>query len=127
MEAIYPTELHEYSVYGAIFKIRIIFWSSYFGQNGVESTAYYRRHLHHVNSNRNSIRLLLLFTNLDKNSIIGIYGCLMQEGLLATYQRVYFADKANYYIGQSQYIPVYETQLMLFINWQMTKKGQLSF
>jgi hypothetical protein len=25
------------------------------------------------------------------------------------YQRVYFADKANYYVGQAQYIPVYTT------------------
>jgi hypothetical protein len=30
---------------------------------------------------------------------------LQQEGLLGTpYQRVYFADKANYYVGQAQYI-----------------------
>jgi hypothetical protein len=35
---------------------------------------------------------------------------LQQEGLLGTpYQRVYFADKANYYVGQAQYIPVYTT------------------
>jgi hypothetical protein len=33
---------------------------------------------------------------------------LQQEGLLGTYQRVYFADKANYYV-EAQYIPVYTT------------------
>jgi hypothetical protein len=66
-------ELHEYSVYGAIFKIMVIFWRSYFGQNGVESTAYYRRHLHHINSNRNSIRLLSLFTNLDKKIQLSVF------------------------------------------------------
>jgi hypothetical protein len=39
--------------------------------------------------------------------------------LLAT-TRVYFADKANYYIGQSQYIPVYETAANIGVyQWQM--------
>lgn len=38
------------------------------------------------------------------------FDLLQQEGMLSTpYHRVYFADKANYYIGQAQYIPVYES------------------
>jgi hypothetical protein len=47
----------------------------------------------------------------------------MQEGYWLRLPGL-LADKANYYIGQSQYIPVYETAAnMVFINWQMTKKG----
>ncbi|MBX9808534.1 MAG: DUF3570 domain-containing protein, partial [Flavobacteriaceae bacterium] len=35
---------------------------------------------------------------------------LQQEGKLSTpYQRMYFADKANFYVGEPQYIPVYTT------------------
>ena len=35
---------------------------------------------------------------------------LHQEGMLSTpYRRVYFADKANYYVGQPSNIPVYQT------------------
>jgi hypothetical protein len=51
-----------------------------------------------------------------------------REGLLAT-TRVYFADKANYYIGQSQYIPVYETAAnMVFINGRCDESfAKLSF
>jgi hypothetical protein len=46
---------------------------------------------------------------LTKDSIIHFMDVLQQEGLLGTpYQRVYFADKANYYVGQAQYI-VYTT------------------
>jgi hypothetical protein len=42
---------------------------------------------------------------------------LQQEGLLGTpYQRVYFADKANYYVGQAQYIPVYHFRKQRSIN-----------
>jgi hypothetical protein len=38
------------------------------------------------------------------------FDVLSQSGMLSTpYQRVYFADKANYYIGEAQYIPVYAT------------------
>jgi hypothetical protein len=38
------------------------------------------------------------------------FDVLQQEGMLSTpYHRIYFADKPNYYIGQTQYIPVYET------------------
>jgi hypothetical protein len=38
------------------------------------------------------------------------FDILQQEGMLSTpYHRIYFADKPNYYIGQAQYISVYET------------------
>ena len=35
---------------------------------------------------------------------------LYQQGLLSTpYHRIYFADKGNYYIGETRYIPTYTT------------------
>jgi hypothetical protein len=38
------------------------------------------------------------------------FDLLQQQGMLSTpYQRVYFADKANYYIGDKQYIPIYQS------------------
>jgi hypothetical protein len=50
------------------------------------------------------------FSDIDKKIQLSILDVLQQEGLLGTpYQRVYFADKANYYVGQAQYIPVYTT------------------
>jgi hypothetical protein len=46
---------------------------------------------------------------LTKDSIIHFYGCFATGRFVGTpYQRVYFADKANY-VGQAQYIPVYTT------------------
>jgi hypothetical protein len=38
------------------------------------------------------------------------FDILTQQGMLSTpYQRVYFADKANYYIGEASNIPYYES------------------
>jgi hypothetical protein len=38
------------------------------------------------------------------------FDIIQQQGLLSTpYHRVYFADKTNFYIGNTTYIPVYET------------------
>jgi hypothetical protein len=45
--------------------------------------------------------------SLTKDSIIHL--CFAWKKGLTPYQRVYFADKANYYVGQAQYIPVYTT------------------
>jgi hypothetical protein len=111
---IYPTELHEYSVYGANFQNNGFFSGvPILDQNGVESTAYLpSAFTPYVNSNRNSYSASIAFSQiLTKKIQLSVFmDVLKQEGLLATpYQRVYFADKANYYIGQSQYIPVYET------------------
>jgi hypothetical protein len=111
---IYPTELHEYGIYGSNFQNNGFFSGvPILDQNGVESTAYLpSAFTPYVNSNRNSYSASIAFSQiLTKKIQLSVFmDVLMQEGLLATpYQRVYFADKANYYIGQSQYIPVYET------------------
>jgi hypothetical protein len=111
---IYPTELHEYDTYGSGFQNNGFFSGvSILDQNGVKSTAYSpSAFTPYSNSNRNSYSASIAFSQiLTKKIQLSIFmDVLKQEGLLATpYQRVYFADKANYYIGQSQYIPVYET------------------
>ncbi|MFT5244994.1 MAG: hypothetical protein ACI8QQ_002942 [Psychroserpens sp.] len=111
---IYPTELHEYGVHGANFQNQgYLTGVSILDQSGNRSTNYLpSAFTPYVNSNRNSYSASIAFSQiLTKKIQLSVFmDLLKQEGLLATpYQRVYFADKANYYIGQSQYIPVYET------------------
>ena len=111
---IYPTELHEYATYGANFQNNGFFSGvPILDQNGVVSKAYLpSAFTSYSNSNRNSYSASISFSQiLTKKIQLSVFmDLLKQEGLLATpYQRVYFADKANYYIGESQYIPVYES------------------
>ena len=63
-------------------------------------------------TNRNSYSASLGFSQVatKKMQFSLFLDILHQEGMLSTpYQRVYFADKANYYVGQPSNIPVYET------------------
>jgi hypothetical protein len=111
---IYPTELHEYGVYGANFQNQgYLTGVSILDQSGNKSTNYLpSAFTPYSNSNRNSYSASIAFSQiLTKKIQLSVFmDILKQEGLLATpYQRVYFADKANYYVGQSQYIPVYGT------------------
>ena len=111
---IYPTELHEYAKYGANFKNNGFFSGvSIIDQNGATSNGYLPSAFKpYDKSNRNSYSASISFSQiLTKKIQMSVFmDVLQQEGLLGTpYQRVYFADKANYYIGQSQYIPVYTT------------------
>ncbi len=111
---IYPTELHEYSLFGNNFQNQGYFSGvSVLDQNGNVSNGYLPSAFSTYNTkNRNSYSVSLSFSQiLSKTIQMSIFmDVLKQEGLLATpYQRIYFADKSNYYIGQSQYIPVYET------------------
>lgn len=111
---IYPTELHEYSTYGSNFQNNGFFSGvPIIDQNGITTTAYLpSAFTPYSNSNRNSYSASISFSQiLTKKIQMSVFmDLLKQEGLLATpYQRVYFADKANYYIGDPQYIPVYET------------------
>lgn len=67
----------------------------------------------HQKINRNSYSVSLGFSQVvNKKLQFSIFGdVLFQEGLLSTpYHRIYFADKGNYYIGQTRDIPVYETE-----------------
>jgi len=113
-KAIYPTELHEYATYGIGFQNKGYFKDvTVYDQYGVESTNYLPLYFSAFdNEKRNSYSLSLSYSQvLTKNLQVSVFlDLLYQEGLLSTpYHRIYFADKANYYIGQKRYIPVYDT------------------
>lgn len=97
---IYPIEFRNYSNL-----------SSYvYDQNGNYSTAYTNQFTPWTATNRNSYSASFSFSQvLTKKSQISVFfDLLQQEGKLsAPYQRVYFADKANFYVGDPHYIPVY--------------------
>lgn len=111
---IYPTELHEYSLYGLSFQN-----SGYFkgvtivDQYGATTKNYLPKAFHEFeNKKRNSYAVSLgLSQILTKKLQFSIFmDVLYQEGLLSTpYHRIYFADKGNYYIGKPRYIPIYTT------------------
>ena len=109
---IYPKELLEFGENGNNFQNSSYFSGvTVFDQNGAASNAYNPTAFSSYNKvNRNSYSASLSFSQIltKKIQLSVFFDVLKQEGLLATpYQRVYFADKANYYIGQSQFIPVY--------------------
>jgi hypothetical protein len=111
---IYPIELREYAQYGASFQNTGYFSGvPVFDQNGARSQDYRPAAFEpYDKTNRNSYSASLSVSQiLTKKIQLSIFmDVLQQEGLLGTpYQRVYFADKANYYVGQAQYIPVYTT------------------
>lgn len=111
---IYPTELDEYSNYGADFLNQGYFSGVIvLDQNGQSSTAYLPSAFKTVTTvNRNSYSLSFgLSQVLTKKIQFSIFfDLLQQQGLLSSpYNRIYFADKANYYIGQPQYISNYDS------------------
>ncbi|MBX9807684.1 MAG: DUF3570 domain-containing protein, partial [Flavobacteriaceae bacterium] len=101
-QPIYPIEFRNYSNL-----------SSYvYDQNGNHSTAYSNQFTAWTSTNRNSYSASFSFSQvLTKKSQISVFfDLLQQEGKLSTpYQRMYFADKDNFYVGEPQYIPVYTT------------------
>lgn len=112
---IYPKELLEFGENGNNFQNSSFFSGvTVFDQNGNASNDYAPSSFSAYNKvNRNSYSASLLFSQIltKKIQLSVFFDVLKQEGLLATpYQRVYFADKANYYVGQSQYIPVYTSE-----------------
>lgn len=109
---IYPTELHEYAKYGSNFLNSGFFTGvTVYDQNGNASTSYLPSDFTNWNgTNRNSYAASFGFSQVatKKMQFSVFLDILSQTGMLSTpYQRVYFADKANYYIGQSAYIPYY--------------------
>ncbi|MGZ9736237.1 DUF3570 domain-containing protein [Flavobacterium sp. GNP002] len=111
---IYPTELHEYSKYGTNFLTQGYFNGvSVLDQNGQTTTNYLPSAFKTVSGvNRNSYSASVGFSQvLTKKLQFSIFfDVLQQQGLLSSpYHRIYFADKANYYIGQAQYINTYES------------------
>ncbi len=111
---ILPTELHQFDKYGSSFLNNGYFSGvTVYDQNGVASNAYLPSQFKDIQSvNRNSYSLSFSFSQIltKKLQASFFFDVLQQQGLLSTpYHRIYFADRANYYIGQTQYIPVYET------------------
>lgn len=111
---IYPTELHEYSKYGNNFLNQGYFSGvNVLDQNGQASANYIPSAFTTISAvNRNSYSASFGFSQVlsKKLQVSLFFDLLQQRGLLSTpYHRIYFADKANYYIGQAQYIPNYES------------------
>lgn len=112
---IYPTELHEYSKYASNFLNQGYFAGvTVLDQSGQASTNYLPSTFQTISSvNRNSYSVSVgLSQVLSKKLQVSVFfDVLQQQGLLSTpYHRIYFADKVNYYIGQAQYIPEYESE-----------------
>ena len=112
---IYPTELKEYGAYGINYQNQGYLKDvTILDQNGNASNDYLPTAFKsYEKTNRNSYSLSIAFSQiLTKKIQMSIFmDVLQQDGLLGTpYQRVYFADKPNYFIGQSKYIPVYDSK-----------------
>jgi len=111
---IYPTELHEYASYGSSFLT-----SGYFNgidvidQDGNVTTSYLPTDFTSItNRSRNSYSASFFLSQIFSKRLQGslFFDLVMQQGLLSTpYHRIYFADKANYYIGDATYISNYTT------------------
>lgn len=111
---IYPTELDEYSLYGSNFLNQGYFFGvSVLDQNGESSTNYLPSAFKPVTTvNRNSFSASVGLSQVltKKLQVSFSFDLLQQQGLLSSpYHRIYFADKANFYIGQAQYINNYES------------------
>jgi hypothetical protein len=106
---IYPKELNDFVIYGANTNNGTIF-----DQNGKVTSSYAPTAFQTISSvNRNSYSASVGFSQVfsKKLQVSFFFDILQQQGLLSTpYHRIYFADKANYYIGQPEYIPNYESE-----------------
>lgn len=113
---IYPTELSEYGKYGASYSTNGYFNGvTIINENGPGATETYLPSkfstLDEVNRNSYSASFGFSQVATKKMQFSLFFDVIQQEGLLSTpYHRVYFADKTNFYIGLTQYIPVYETE-----------------
>ena len=110
---IYPKELDGFSKYGSNFiNHGDLKGTTILDQNGQSTTSYAPSAFKTINGvNRNSFSASFGFSQvLTKKLQFSIFfDVLQQQGLLSTpYHRIYFADKANFYIGQAQYISNYE-------------------
>lgn len=111
---IYPTELHEYSKYGTNFLNQGYFSGvTVYNENGISATETYlpTKFKDLALTNRNSYSASIGFSQIltTRLQFSVFFDVLQQQGLLSTpYHRIYFADKTNFFIGQSQYIANYE-------------------
>jgi len=102
---IYPKELIDYADNK--------FYYNVLDENGNITSAYNPSLFSTLDKvNRNPYSATFGFSQVaTKNMQFSLFfDVIQQQGLLSTpYHRVYFADKTDYYVGQAQYIPVYET------------------
>jgi len=112
---IYPTELHEYSKYGTNFLNQGYFSGvTVYNENGIMATEKYlpTKFTDLSLTNRNSYSASFGFSQIlsQRLQLSLFFDVLQQQGLLSTpYHRIYFADKTNFFIGQSQFIANYES------------------
>ncbi|MEI7423639.1 MAG: DUF3570 domain-containing protein [Prolixibacteraceae bacterium] len=109
---IYPTELREYKDYGINFQSNGYFKGvKVYNQSGNVSTAYLPSDFKEWDqTGRNSYTLSFFLSQIlnQKFQAALFFDLVIQEGMLSTpYQRMYFADKPNYYIGAISDIPNY--------------------
>ncbi len=112
---IYPTELSEYGKYGSNFRNQGFFAGvNIYEQNGNNSVQYLPTKFKTWDSTaRNSYSLTLSFSQVINKKLQGsvFVDILHQNGKLSTpYHRIYFADKNNFYIGNTSYIANYENE-----------------
>lgn len=110
---IYPTELRDFAANGADFLNQGIFrGKSVWDQNGQASTNYLPTAFTPVTAvNRNSFSASFGLSQVltKKLQVSVFFDVLQQQGLLSSpYHRIYFADKANFYVGQPEFISNYE-------------------
>ena len=102
---IYPKELIDYADNNFSYNVIDV--------NGNATSAYNPSLFSTIDKvNRNSYSASFGFSQVaTKNMQFSLFfDVIQQNGLLSTpYHRVYFADKPDYYVGQAQYISVYET------------------
>ena len=111
---IYPTELSEYGKYGSDFRNKGFFAGvNVYEENQNGAFQYLPTKFKTWDSTaRNSYSLTLSFSQVMTKKLQGsvFMDVLMQEGKLSTpYHRIYFADKNNFYIGNTSYIANYES------------------
>lgn len=111
---IYPTELREYMDNGINFQSQGYFRGvPILNQAGATTTDYLPSGFKQWESKgRNSYTMSLFVSQILSEKFQGalFFDLVMQEGMLSTpYQRMYFADKQNYYIGSAVDIANYTT------------------
>ena len=112
---IYPKELSDFDSNGPGFLNQGIFnGRTVWDQNGQASTAYLPSAFKPVTAvNRNSFSASFGFSQVltKKLQVSFFFDLLQQQGLLSSpYHRMYFADKANFYVGQPQFIANYTNE-----------------
>ncbi len=114
---IYPTELNEYALYGEGFldnNDSYFFNVDLFDENRNESMAYRPISFNKFeDTSRNSFLISLQYSQILSERLQGalFVDMVLQEGLLSTpFQRVYFKDISNYFVGDPLGITTYTNE-----------------